>query len=78
MTRSQELIDLAIEALEDQRDPLDGAFLREHDVTAQELFDLADQMQLGLQVLKVLSKDMVSGGVVGRNAALIFAKAVQK
>lgn len=41
-TRKVELVTLAIDAMEDGRDPFDGHFLREHVVTSDELFDMSD------------------------------------
>jgi hypothetical protein len=72
------LVESAIEALEDGRDPLEHAFLVEHGVTIHEIFELADAMAFGLRMTKVVTDEVKAGSMLGRNASLLLAKAVKR
>lgn len=50
MSRTSELLKAAASALEDQRDPFDGSFLTEHEVTLDECMDLADSLAIGARL----------------------------
>jgi hypothetical protein len=58
MSRQDELLWHAAKALEDMRNPLDTYFLQEHDVTADECFDLANQMELAIKMFLILKSDL--------------------
>jgi hypothetical protein len=55
MNRSEELLKAAAKALDDGKDPFDGFFLREHDVTANEMFALAENVSMAVKVLLAMS-----------------------
>lgn len=78
MSRINELIDAAIVALEDGRDPLERSFLLEHGVTVTEIFDLADEMAFGLRLSQTVKAEVHQGGVVGLNASLMLAKTIRR
>lgn len=50
MSRQSDLLRVAADALEGGRSPLEGAFLTEHEVTLDELFDLADSLAIGARL----------------------------
>lgn len=51
MSRSADILRAAADALESGTDPFAGAFLREHEVTLDECYDLAGHLALGAQLL---------------------------
>jgi hypothetical protein len=79
MSRSEDLIKQAIKALEDMRDPFSHEFLVENAVTADECFNLSDQMALGLRMVLTMRSEMRAGGLAAKVAAhrLVDAAMVQ-
>jgi hypothetical protein len=51
MSRTSEVLRAAASALEEGTDPFNDAFLREHDITLDECFTLAEHLALGAQLL---------------------------
>jgi hypothetical protein len=51
MTRQSELLKAAAEALENGEDPFALHFLSEHEVTADECFDMADKIASGARIV---------------------------
>ena len=79
MTRTQELLREAARALEDMRDPMSTGFLVEHNVTADECFDLSETMALAIRVYLRLLGDVEEktpgaaatfGNLIGRSIRL--------
>jgi hypothetical protein len=66
----------AIQALEDMRSPLDGSFLREHNVTSDECFDLANELAAGLRLLRVIKARVGRDSMEGSVAASYLVEAL--
>ena len=50
MSRRSELLNAAADVLEEHADPFNGAFLREHEVTLDEVMELGEDMAIGAQI----------------------------
>ena len=74
--RSSELLKLAVEALDDGRDPFSDAFLVENDVSANECFTLSEQLALGGRLLLATKRDLARGGIYAQNASMHLAEAM--
>ena len=73
MGRTDELTVAAIKALANGDDPFEHPFLAEHNVSLDEAYDLADQMALGLALLRHCKKEM--GRPVSNVGALLLEAA---
>jgi hypothetical protein len=51
VSRQSDLLKAAADALDDGRSPLEGAFLGDHGVTLDELFDLAERLSIGARLV---------------------------
>jgi len=55
VSRNRDLLELAAAALEDGRSPFDRSFLVEHEVTIDEVSDLADSVAAGIRYLLAMT-----------------------
>lgn len=70
-----ELSELAAAALERGEDPLHVQFLREHDVTSDECWSLAERMAAGLLLVDALVRadpQILSGALAGAELATAY------
>jgi hypothetical protein len=77
VSRSSKLLRAAADALENGVDPFSAGFLSEHDVTFDEVSDLADRMAIGAQVTAWAIENprramrIVQAGLLGARADVI-------
>lgn len=77
MSRSREIIEAAVAALESGSDPFARSFLLEHEVSLDEVSDLADRLALAARIYLLLVDDLradrakaaASVALMGRAAA---------
>lgn len=75
MNRSCEIIEAAVATLESGSDPFARSFLLEHEVSLDEVSDLADRLALAARIYLLLIDDLRVGRVKAEASVALMARA---